>query len=812
MSNQEKKILLRGGQRVGIQKSNNYISVRTKRGGAPEMATRSMDCQLANHIEQQNIAVYEVEPTKRELLLSEMKGQFDVAYASNVFNLESDPKSQLFLTDELTLQFEPGTAEATINQIAETFGINYKQRVKGIDNCFVFLVAEGNELDTVDITNALIENPAVAWCEPNVVVKEAFYYTPQDTVYDEQWHLFHNGGIQLEPGAHVDAEKAWDITRGDRAIIVAVADDGFDLNHPDLSGTNKIVAPRDFQGRDFDPNPDRTEENHGTAVAGVAVAEENGVGVIGIAPGCSLMPIRTSGFLDDNSIETLFEWVTVNGAAVMNNSWGPAALNFPLSTRQYNAISRAARLGRNGKGLMIFFAAGNSNRPVNGIVNETGWPENELSGPVQWLDGFATHPDVIAVAACTSLNTKSFYSSWGDEISVCAPSNNGHPGIGFSPTFPFVRGSFAGRGIVTTDRLGAVGYDAGDYTTNFGGTSSASPLAAGVGALILSANPALTAREARQILESTADKIEDNSTDPQLGFSYGTYDENGHSKWFGFGKVNAFKATQAARGQQPDTGTTDPEPLQFSSAPNVEIPDNNDNGITDTINVDQSGLLSKLVITVNINHSYIGDLVVTLIAPGGDRFVLHNRSGSSGQDINQKYDAQNVPALANLTNQSINGNWQLEVIDLARFDAGALLDWTLDFEISNAEQFTFMDEAGVTIPDADPEGVTRTIAVDAQGAIKQMELALDISHTYVSDIVVELTAPTGQSTIVFNRTGGSADNLIATFSSASTPGLADLVGQSPGGDWQLNVRDLAFRDVGKINRWSLTFDIDSTQV
>ena len=118
---------------------------------------------------------------------------------------------------------------------------------------------------------------------------------------------------------------AWDITRGVRSIVVAIMDDSVDLNHPDFQGVGKLVAPRDFKDNDFIPLPGDAEDNHGTACAGVAVAEETGAGAVGVAPGCALMPIRTTGFLDDDTIEDLFSWAIEHGAAVISCSWGPAA-------------------------------------------------------------------------------------------------------------------------------------------------------------------------------------------------------------------------------------------------------------------------------------------------------------------------------------------------------------------------------------------------------------------------------------------------------------------------------------------------------
>ncbi|MFM7372717.1 MAG: S8 family serine peptidase, partial [Sphaerospermopsis kisseleviana] len=194
---------------------------------------------------------------------------------------------------------------------------------------------------------------------------------------------------------------------------------------------------------------------------------------------------------------------------------------FPLSLRQKAAITRAATQGRNGKGCVIVFAAGNANRPIDGTINEQNWPKNILQGKTAWLSGFAVHPDVIAVSASTSLNKKAAYSNWGENISVCAPSNNAPPGMwfqetGFVYTQPTINTSLLGLGMFTTDQLGAAGYNPGNFTNNFGGTSSATPVVAGIAALILSVNPDLTAQQVNRILQETTDKIVDPEPDPQL--------------------------------------------------------------------------------------------------------------------------------------------------------------------------------------------------------------------------------------------------------------------------------------------------------
>ena len=343
---------------------------------------------------------------------------------------------------------------------------------------------------------------------------------------------------------------------------------------------------------------------------------------------------------------------------------------------------------------MILFAAGNSNRPVNDTVNEQGWPNNILSGPTAWLDGFAANEFVMAISACTSLNTKSAYSSWGNEISVCAPSNNGHPNLGNTLTYPQIRGSFPGRGIVTTDRVGVNGYSQSDYTGDFGGTSSACPLVAGVAALVISANPDLTGLEVREILEQTADKITDPSTDPQLGLSLGTYDENGHSQWFGFGKVNAFQAVQEAiRRKNGTIPPTETNTLSRSSAPNLSIPDNATAGIEDTISIEESGILTGIEVAIDISHTYIGDLVVRLVSPRGSNIILHNRNGGSANNLVQTYTMSTLSGLAVVLEEEIQGNWRLRIQDLAGADVGQLNRWDLTLTLE-----------GTSPPAEEPEG------------------------------------------------------------------------------------------------------------
>jgi subtilisin family serine protease len=446
-------ILQRGGEELALEKLDDRFTI----GGygktnTSELATR-YSAQLNPGSTPAKMAELLVPPQQRDRVMESMRTSGQVGFATHVYQLKNDPTSRIYLTDQITVQFGPAVAASRIAAITTEMGLKQIKPVEDLVNTFVMALTPNSLENPLKISNRLMQKSEVLTAEPNIVIEAQSHYRPKDSLYAQQWHLNHNGGAGLVSGSHIFAEQAWDVTRGHRSVIVAVMDDGVDLQHPDFQGTGKIVAPRDFKGRDFRPMPEEAGESHGTSCAGVAVAEENGNGVVGVAPGCALMPIRTTGFLDDDTIEALFDWASKKGAAVISCSWGASAVNYPLSLRQKAAITRAATKGRRGKGCVILFAAGNANRPTNGMINEAGWDQNALSGPTKWYGGFTVHPDVITVGACTSLNRKAIYSNWGAEISVCAPSNNAPPGVGlpnlgYVATPPTIDGETPGRGIV----------------------------------------------------------------------------------------------------------------------------------------------------------------------------------------------------------------------------------------------------------------------------------------------------------------------------------------------------------------------------
>jgi subtilisin family serine protease len=674
-------VLQRGGEELVLEKAIDRFTIRPATDFTPQQLSQVNWGIWQQSIPQAQLELFTVAPDQLEAAMAQARAAEDITFASHVYTIKSNPGTFVYLGDQITIEFAVGVEAARINAIASTYSLIQDKPVLGIPNTFVFLVSKQATENPIKITNHLQGLKEVLAAEPNIIINSETHYKPRDPLYTQQWYLNHNGGDELALGSHISVEKAWDITRGTRSIVVAVVDDSFDLNHPDFQGSGKVVAPRDLRQNDFLPLPDAKETSHGTACAGVAVAEENGAGIVGVAPGCAFMPIRTTGYLDDESVEQIFNWAVEKGASVISCSWGASAVYFPLSLRQRAAITRAATKGRNGKGCVILFAAGNANRPVNGTVVEKNWPDNLLQGKTNWLSGFAVHPDVMTVAASTSMNKKAAYSNWGDSIALCAPSNNAPPGMSFPEkgyvfTQPAIASYLSGVGVFTTDQIGAAGYDKGDFTRNFGGTSSATPVVAGVAALVLSANPNLTAQQVRRILQETADKIVDPNPDPQLGLKAGTYDGNGHSQWFGYGKVNAAKAVQAAKAMQ-EAASSITQQLRVSNTNQVGIPDNNRQGIKSAIAIAESITVKDIQVNVNITHEFLGDLEIYLIAPNNQQVLLQNRTLGRRNNLQMSYGVRSHPALKQFLSLAAKGRWQLWLIDSAPQDIGRLNSWEL---------------------------------------------------------------------------------------------------------------------------------------
>lgn len=234
------------------------------------------------------------------------------------------------------------------------------------------------------------------------------------------------------------------------------------------------------------------------------------------------------------------------------------------------------------------------------------------------------------------------------------------------------------------------------------------------------------------------------------------------------------------------------------------IPDDDENGIVSNIAFVESGELTDLSVHVDVTHSYIGDLEISLISPSGKSVLLHNRSGSSTDDLKFTYTKENQAELSGMDDEQIHGEWVLHVVDRAGQDVGRLNRWTLEIEYQSQDKVAEAEsQPTLDIPDDDVAGVSTSMNITESGTLNDINVYIDISHTYIGDLIVELVSPSGQGAILHNRTGNSTDNLRLTYDKSIVASLDVLAGESIQGDWTLRVRDLEGADTGKIEEWKL---------
>jgi subtilisin-like proprotein convertase family protein len=824
----------RGGEKLQLTKSANEFVVRA----SPERL-ESLGITEAEKLSPSSSKV-----TTTEGELDAMMAQAENVAVTQPAYYEADSGQEFLATDRILVTFRDALAPETIDEFAGRYGLVMKETYSARD--YLFQLTEHTGMDAVTLVVELTENePLVEAAENdlNYRVQTYQFAVPSDPNYARQWHL-HNrlSDPAVDARSSSRCEEAWRILDnfGSFEVAVGVTDDGCKLSHPDFDSPGKFAGWGYFRGNrlifreDVDAEPTemyKIGSNHGTSCAGVIAGEVDAVLTVGAAPGCRLLPIQwesdgPSLFISDSKLLAAIDYMA-DKVDVISNSWGSSPANL-FATIVVNRIAALATSGgRRGRGIVFLWAAGNENCPIQHTAQvdvpfTRGWRFN-ADGTRTWV-GVETSrqfrhnlvdvPNVMYVAALASNAQRSHYSNYGTGIAVCAPSNNAHE---------YLRLSVTGLGITTTTG------DGSGVTSRFGGTSSATPLAAGVVALTISANPDLTATEVISVLKRTAAKdlsMTDYPRTPPANFDpTPTWDvspvapfdrgnfinigapEGTWSPWFGHGRVDAAAAVAEARRLAGNGGTN--QIVRRVSTPVLQIPDNSPAGVRDTLRFPDSMTAGSVKVTVDITHTYIGDLRLTLTAPSGTAIVLHDRNGGRTQNLRKTFDTTNTPALTALTGKPIQGDWTLWAQDLAAIDTGLLNRWEVEVSGQQSNAIQIEEAPGVSIPDNNPGGIERLLNVAGNGNIRDIALNVDITHTYIGDLNVNLIAPNGTRIALHQRSGGDTDNLIKTYSAATTSGLASLRGQPVQGAWRLQVADLEARDVGKLNRWGLKIEQDA---
>ncbi len=364
----------------------------------------------------------------------------------------------------------------------------------------VYRIRLSNLGEAFAAANELYESGLAEFAHPDFYAPKKKY---NDPLFNQQFQMHNTGqtidGVQGVADMDCNALEAWGVTLGSSSTLVAVIDDGLEFHEDftDANGNSRVLGgfTPAINGGNGTPT---SSGAHGVSCAGSIGASHNGIGVMGVAPLVQMISVNI--FYGGESTQDIADgitWAKNQGADVLSNSWGYGSC-FSGFSNINNALADATNNGRGGLGCVIAFASGND------YQNCVSYPAN--------------NSNVIAVGAFTNQGVRSSYSNYGPTLDIMAPSN----AVGGQP----------GAGVRTTDRMGSPGYGSGNYTGGFGGTSSACPVVAGVAALVLGYNPALTQAQVKNILYSTAIDMGPAGVDNE----------------YANGRVNAYGALLAAGG------------------------------------------------------------------------------------------------------------------------------------------------------------------------------------------------------------------------------------------------------------------------
>jgi subtilisin family serine protease len=429
---------------------------------------------------------------------------------------------------ELLVRIRPTAARAAERDLHAGLGARVIDRVPGLGVDHVRLpgnvsVRKGLRLYSAD--------PAVAVVEPNYF-RRPLEHIPNDELFGAQWGLRNSG--QLHPvtfwgteasgtaGADISVTGAWDIQRGSPETIIAVLDDGVDIEHPDLAAniwTNPDEIPNnnvddddngyidDVHGWDFAHNDNTVDDVthpgfesvvHGTHVAGIAAAAfDNDAGIAGVCPRCTIMPLKTD-FTLAQLLEAL-DYARRMGADIVNGSYG----GFPWSRFEYAAFRALGRAD-----VLAVLAAGNdgSDNDVPRISRTRG----KVGSFNRMYPASYGLPHIVSVAA-SDHHDEYASSTWCEQNGIpewrCLFTNWGAESV-----------DLAAPG---TDVLSTVP-DSPAYKP-LDGTSMATPHVAGVAGLVKSQHPDYGALEIKNALMNSVDHppgleiLERFRSGPQLG-------------------------------------------------------------------------------------------------------------------------------------------------------------------------------------------------------------------------------------------------------------------------------------------------------
>ena len=292
-----------------------------------------------------------------------------------------------------------------------------------------------------------------------------------DELWDHQWYLHDTRYLTKNlPDISLHVENVWRRGITGKGVRVVVLDDGLDHEHPDLKENYDPDISYDFNSGDGDPAPQDVVNSHGTRCAGeIAMRAGNHLCGVGVAHNATIGGIRMLDGKISDTIEGLALSYSLDKVDIFSSSWGPnddgATVEGP-GRLAAEALAKGARDGRGGKGVVYVWASGNG-----------GSHGDDCN-----CDGYTSSIYTLSVSSASQQGSATWYGE-------SCPS---------TLTSTYSSGAYTDQKIATTD----VG---GGCTVSHTGTSAAAPLAAGILALVLEANPGLTWRDIQHLTVHSSD-------------------------------------------------------------------------------------------------------------------------------------------------------------------------------------------------------------------------------------------------------------------------------------------------------------------
>lgn len=567
-----------------------------------------------------------------------------------------------YATRQVAVQLAPGVDIAPIAFRAQGRVV----RALGKTQRWFLLETSVDPGSALEAAETLRRLPGVLAVEPQLArQRERRVTIPNDPLFPQQWHLRNTGQGGGATGIDVNVVNVWDNFRG-AGVTVAIVDDGLEHSHPDLAPNYDPALSFDFNFRDPDPQPPKFNfDDHGTACAGLVAARGfNSRGIVGVAFEAKLSGLRLISRPTTDADEAEAFGFRNDAIAIKSNSWGPtdnARLLEGAGPLSIMAFQEAVLDGRGGLGTIFVWAGGNGGKV----------------GDNSNYDGYANRPEALTIGAIGNNGLLADYSEQGANLLAVAPSSGGT------------------LDVVTTDRKGEDGFNFSgnrsdpvsdhDYTGEFGGTSAAAPIAAGVIALILEANPQLGWRDVREILIRTAKKV--NATDPGWADNGAGFHFN-HK--FGAGLIDAGAAVALAQTWE-NLGARIFAVREERYGAEI-IPDNNAAGVAHTFTFNENALrVEHVSVTVDIRHRRRGQVRIEIESPSGMKSIL---APGRARDIGKNLRDWTFTSVRHWGEMAA-GDWKVRVIDQTNKVVGTLV--SLKVELSGSELPLPLAAAGATL-------------------------------------------------------------------------------------------------------------------